>query len=151
LRLRRPLKQGDQVKLTVFTVEEANRVIGEIRPEVETLVRAQRELDRLEKRITAMSLAISGASPENPDARDLETLIERRGVLARQLTRGVQAIQRRGCLLKDLERGLVDFYAVSGDRLVFLCWQLGEPEVAHWHTLEAGFSGRQPLHHTELD
>jgi hypothetical protein len=139
------------VKLTIFSVEEANRVIEQIRPDVETLVRVQREFDRLEKRIAAMSLAVSGASPDNPDAVDLRTLVERRGLLARQLAQGVQAIHRRGCLVKDLQRGLVDFYALSGDRLVFLCWQLGEPEVAHWHTLEGGFSGRQPLHHTEQD
>jgi len=60
-------------------------------------------------------------------------------------------VHRRGVLVKDLERGLVDFYALSGDRLIFLCWHLGEAEVSHWHTLEGGFSTRQPLNHTELD
>jgi hypothetical protein len=30
-------------------------------------------------------------------------------------------------------------------RIVYLCWQLGEPEISWWHELEAGFSGRQPL------
>lgn len=139
------------MKLTVFTVEEANRVIDQIRPDVETLVRVQRELEVLEKRIAALSLATSGASPGNPDAIDLRALTERRGVLAAQLTHGVQAIHRRGCLVKDLQRGLLDFYAVFGDRLIFLCWQLGETEVTHWHTLESGFTGRQPLHHTEQD
>ena len=139
------------MKLTIFSVEEANRVIEQIRSDVETLVRVQREMDRLEKRIAAMSLAVSGASPDNPDALDLKTLIERRGMLGRQLAQGVQAVHRRGCLVKDLKRGLVDFYALSGGRLVFLCWQLGEREIAHWHTLEGGFSGRQPLHHSEQD
>jgi hypothetical protein len=142
---------GGRVRLTVFTVEEANQVVAQVRPEMETLVRVQRELDVLEKRIAALSLAVSGASPRNPDAMDLQALIQRRSLLAGQLSQGVHAIHRRGCLVKDLKRGLLDFYAVSGDRLIFLCWQLGEPEVAHWHTLEAGFTGRQPLHHTELD
>ena len=58
---------------------------------------------------------------------------------------------RRGCVLKDLDRGLLDFYALSGDRLIFLCWQLGESEIAHWHTLEGGFAGRQPLDRSELE
>jgi hypothetical protein len=30
-------------------------------------------------------------------------------------------------------------------RIVFLCWKLGEPEVTHWHELDAGFAGRQSL------
>jgi hypothetical protein len=30
-------------------------------------------------------------------------------------------------------------------RVVYLCWKIGEPEVAFWHELDAGFAGRQPL------
>jgi hypothetical protein len=30
-------------------------------------------------------------------------------------------------------------------REVYLCWRLGEPDVAHWHELEGGFAGRQKL------
>jgi hypothetical protein len=30
-------------------------------------------------------------------------------------------------------------------REVYLCWRLGEPEVAHWHELNEGFAGRQKL------
>jgi hypothetical protein len=63
----------------------------------------------------------------------------------------VRAIHERGALVKDLERGLLDFYALSGDRLIFLCWQLDEPEISHWHTLEGGFSSRQPLNRTQRD
>jgi hypothetical protein len=139
------------VKLTLFSIEEANREIEEIRPEIERLATVHQELQRLERRISALMLAVSGAAPENPDAQDLRRLSERRGLLTRQLSQGVRAIQRRGCLVKDLGRGLVDFYAISGDRLIFLCWQLGEPEVAHWHALDGGFANRQPLHHTEHD
>jgi len=31
------------------------------------------------------------------------------------------------------------------DREVCLCWRLGEPQVMHWHELDAGFAGRQPV------
>ena len=41
--------------------------------------------------------------------------------------------------------GLVDFPSRLDGRTVFLCWRLGEPEVLHWHELDAGFAGRQPL------
>jgi hypothetical protein len=30
-------------------------------------------------------------------------------------------------------------------REVYLCWRLGEEDVAFWHELQAGFGGRQPL------
>jgi hypothetical protein len=137
------------VKLTLFSVEEANRMVVEIRPALERLVQVKRDLDRLQRRIDVLSLASSGATAGNPDAQELRQLVQRRNLLAEELKQSIHAIQSRGPVLKDLERGLVDFYSIAGDRLIFLCWQLGEPEVAHWHTLEDGFSGRQPLHRTE--
>jgi hypothetical protein len=47
--------------------------------------------------------------------------------------------------VKDLEQGLVDFYAVMDGEPVFLCWQFGEPAVTHWHGIDEGFAGRQPI------
>ena len=47
--------------------------------------------------------------------------------------------------LKDLQRGLIDFPTMREGRVVYLCWELGEPEVAYWHELDTGFGGRQPL------
>jgi hypothetical protein len=41
--------------------------------------------------------------------------------------------------------GLVDFPSRLDGRLVFLCWQYGEEEVGHWHDVDAGYDGRQPL------
>jgi hypothetical protein len=140
-----------QVKLTLFSLDEANKLVRDLTPELDRLVLAQRELERLETRVAALSLAVAGAVPENPDAQDLLKLNQRRGTLGRQVAEGVRAIHERGALVKDLKQGLLDFYALSGDRLIFLCWRLGEPEVAHWHTLEGGFATRQPLHRIEPD
>lgn len=50
-----------------------------------------------------------------------------------------------GVEVKDLDDGLLDFPCRLGDDIVLLCWKMGEPEIAHWHTLEGGFSVRQTL------
>ena len=50
-----------------------------------------------------------------------------------------------GIELKDPERGLIDFYTEQGEEIVFLCYQLGEQELAYWHHLDAGFAGRKRL------
>jgi hypothetical protein len=47
--------------------------------------------------------------------------------------------------LKDYFTGLIDFPCWMDDREVYLCWRLGEPEVSHWHELDAGFQGRRKL------
>lgn len=53
--------------------------------------------------------------------------------------------RRREILIKDLERGLIDFPALIGGREVFLCWEVGEDDIEHWHDLDTGFSGRERL------
>jgi hypothetical protein len=50
-----------------------------------------------------------------------------------------------GVQVKDLEEGLLDFPSVMDGKPVLLCWKLGEPTIAHWHTEEEGFAGRKPL------
>jgi hypothetical protein len=50
-----------------------------------------------------------------------------------------------GAELKDPRVGLIDFLAQVDGRDVYLCWKLGEDEIAYWHELEAGFAGRQSL------
>ena len=139
------------MKLTLFSVEETNQMLSEIRPAIERLVQAKRDFDRLERRADVLSLAASGAVEGNPDAEELRRVLESRKVLGERIRKGIEAIHGRGPLVKDLDRGLIDFYSISGDRLIFLCWQLGENEIEHWHSLEGGFGNRQPLNRTELE
>jgi hypothetical protein len=136
---------GGPMKVTLFSVDEANRLVVELRPDLERLAVMKREFDRLGSRAEVLSLALSGAAADNPDVAELKRVTEHRDALAEKILKGIESVHRRGCLVKDVSRGLIDFYALSGDRLIFLCWQLGERSVEHWHTLEGGFAGRQPL------
>jgi len=136
---RRPLR------LTLFTRDEATRTVEDIRRDFQAAVQARRELRRVQRRLEVLELAMAGASPENPDAREQRVLAARRTALVERIRAAVERVQRPGCVIKDLDQGLVDFYSLDGDRLIFLCWRLGEAEVAHWHTLDGGFATRKPL------
>ena len=57
----------------------------------------------------------------------------------------VDEIGTHGAEVKDLDTGLIDFPALRHGETVLLCWQLGEDEIAWWHTVEDGFAGRRPL------
>ena len=57
----------------------------------------------------------------------------------------VHSILDTGALVKDINIGLLDFPALRDGREVYLCWQLGEGEIAFWHEVEAGFAGRQSI------
>ena len=139
------------VRLTLFSALEANRVAQEIRPELVRLSRLNREFTQIRDRAEVLAVVTSGASVENPDMRDLQGLADRRDRLGAEIKLAIEAIHRRGCVVKDVEKGLVDFYTLSGDRLVFLCWHMGETEVAHWHPLDGGFAARKPLDRSERE
>ena len=56
-----------------------------------------------------------------------------------------EEMAERDIVLRDLDRGLVDFPALRDGREVYLCWVDGEPDIAFWHHLDAGYAGRQQL------
>ena len=60
-------------------------------------------------------------------------------------TEFIDELQGLGIELKDPNVGLIDFPAMLEGRVVYLCWRLGEGEISHWHELESGFAGRQPV------
>jgi hypothetical protein len=111
-------------RVTLFSVEEANRLVQELRPDLERLAAMKREFDKLGSRAEVLSLALSGAAADNPDASELQRVTERRDALAEKILKGIETVHGRGCLVKDIGRGLLDFYALSGDRLIF-SWRLG--------------------------
>ena len=65
--------------------------------------------------------------------------------VAQRINGFISELSAVGCVFKGFEGGLVDFHSQLDGRNVFLCWKLGEPEVAHWHEVDAGFAGRKPL------
>ncbi|HEX8435082.1 DUF2203 domain-containing protein [Archangium sp.] len=124
-----------------FGVEEANRLIplltrtfAQVRPWV---ARAQALVRELE------SLQAAGAGPERtaPLRAERDTLLE-------NIRAELEHFQELGVELKAAD-GLVDFRALKAGRPVYLCWRYGEPAVAHWHELEGGFAGRQPIVHAQ--
>ncbi len=57
----------------------------------------------------------------------------------------VAEIDSIGVQVKDLDTGLLDFPHMINGEIVLLCWKMGESRIDYWHTVEAGFRGRQPI------
>ena len=54
-------------------------------------------------------------------------------------------IEAIGVQVQDLEAGLLDFPCHVDGRTVLLCWQIGEPAIAHWHAEDGSFDDREPV------
>ena len=127
-----------------FTPEEANALLGQVRPVAESLVAHRRAFTVAAARRARLTQRIAGNGgdfdPQEPSELDEQLQREAEAVAG-----AVEELQALGVLVKDLDRGLVDFPALRDGEEVLLCWQVGEGEVAYWHGLEEGFAGRKPL------
>ena len=122
---------------TPFSLHDANRVLPEIRGKVEKIVRIYKRLKKIsdEERETLQAVKTAGNAPVHPVYfRFLENLHS-----------NLRDLTTIGCEVKDLETGLIDFPSIREGRTVYLCWRLGEDKVGHWHEVDAGFAGRQPV------
>jgi hypothetical protein len=119
-----------------FTREEANALL----PQLTTLLTRLREA-RDELTDAEAHEALSEAAPANGGGEQGRQV----GVAFLEVRRLLETLERAGIVLRDIDRGLVDFPAMLEGREVYLCWELGEDEVGHWHGMEGGYGGREPL------
>ena len=126
----------------IFTLDEAERTLPLLR---RILTDLKAEYRVWQEALGDYDLLSGGVRAQDDESEDL--LSARRGVTqsADRISEYLEEIAAIGCLFKGFDAGLVDFYTLRGDRLVFLCWQVGEPHITHWHEVEAGYAGRQPI------
>ena len=63
----------------------------------------------------------------------------------KQVRETIAEIDAIGVQVKDLETGQLDFPCRMEEEVVLLCWRLGETSIDHWHTMDGGYKGRQPI------
>ena len=126
-----------------YTIREANDKLPELARLLGAMQAHGQQLTLVQGRIAAMQKKIRSNGHHDPN-EDVP-LAQALKALEDALREGFEQLAAWNIELKDLQIGLVDFPALREGRTVFLCWQLGEPEVAFWHETTTGFAGRQPL------
>ena len=129
--------------LKVVTVEEANRLLPFLTERIHGLQKKREEILSHEVEIDALELVTENKGEEGSPA--VHKKVEEYHQIVNRFYAVIDEIHETGCLLKDLDLGLVDFYSLYNGRVVYLCWRLGEPEVAHWHEIGRGYACRQPI------
>ena len=128
----------------MFTLEEANAALTELRPIVERMVQHRRDLTAAQTRQVELVTRIAGNGGDMvpSDLHDLAETIQRE---ADAISDCAEQINQVGAQVKSLEEGLLDFPAKRGEEDVLLCWKLGEDEIRFWHGTDEGFSARKRL------
>lgn len=128
----------------LFTVEQANSILPLVRAIATDLARLSREVIERRERVALLS---AGRPTNSRDmySEELAQIMEELEKDGQQLQEYVEELRELGVEPKNGPEGLIDFPSLMDGRIVYLCWKLGEPEVLHWHELDAGFRGRQSL------
>ena len=127
-----------------YAIDEANGIL----PDVERILTALR--DQREELIELRDRVVAAAPPDDgeptPAAAERIRLL-RLGMqgLIDQMQAGVARLVEMDITLRDISTGLIDFPALVTGRPIWLCWRLGETDVAHWHPLDEGYDTRRPL------
>ena len=124
----------------LWTAERANRALPLVRRIAADLVRTYEQWRALVAEFELVSIGIASAAAG--EAERLQREVQR---AAADIEGFVQELTELGVECKSLESGLFDFPSERDGRIVYLCWLYDERTVGHWHEVDGGFAGRQPI------
>jgi hypothetical protein len=143
----RPRNSGRVDPPRIWSVREANaRVadLAELLPRLKGWVARLGEVHEEQERLRSFWGREVDAG-DHPDHEHKDRLDAEWQNLTQRLEEALGSLRREGIEVKSLEEGLVDFYGLVDNEIVFLCWQRGEPEVAFFHAVGGGYRDRRPL------
>lgn len=118
----------------LYSIAEANALLPHLAP---ALVELREKFERAEMARAEISVAAAG-NGGSAHRDELNRVVARVDEL-------LDRLKDWDVELRDIATGLVDFPSIVEGDDAFLCWRLGEPEVAWWHRPDEGFVGRRPL------
>jgi hypothetical protein len=128
-----------------FTLDEAQALLPVLEALLKRAIEAKRGAEEMEETLQALSrkIVLSGGM-----FLDVERVRRQRAAYdahVQQAKDSLAEIDAIGVQVKDIDTGLLDFPCMIEGETLLLCWKMGESRIGFWHTLDAGFRGRQPL------
>lgn len=125
-----------------FTLAEANRTLPLVRRVVEDIMSVYPAWKDLVARYELVAAKARPDWGESKEQLDLKADID---AAAGKINGFLKELEQVGCEFKGFDEGLVDFHGRLEAREILWCWKQGEDRISHWHELDAGFAGRQPI------
>ena len=132
-------------QMKTFTLEEAQSLLPVLESLLKRAMDDKRSAQTVETDLNGLAQRIYFEGGVRVNAATVVKQREQMESHLKHLRECIAEIDAIGVQVKDLESGLLDFPCRVDDQIVLLCWRLGEPAIEHWHTVESGFQGRQPV------
>lgn len=131
--------------MKTFTLEEAQSLLPVVESLLRRAIEGKQSAEQVDSGLSELArrIYLSGGMKV-----DVSSVARQRAEMESHLQRAresIAEIDSIGVQVKDLDTGLIDFPCRLDDDVVLLCWRMGEPSIEHWHTMDSGFQGRQPV------
>ena len=136
----------------IYTPREANAMVSKLNRTFDDLDEIRERLKTIKGKVDVLEMIWGDEvrTETNPDFREHVHYMEEIEQAKKDFDAATRRFAEYEAVVKSVEQGLVDFYGVIDNRLVFLCWRRGEKSIEFYHHLEDGFPGRQPIPAEEL-
>ena len=131
--------------MKTFTLDEAHSLLPLLESLLKRAMESKRAAEEVESRITELGRKIYLAGGMRVDVAEAGRQRAEMDAHLQRVRESIAEIDSIGVQVKDVDSGLLDFPCRMDDEVVLLCWRMGETAIEHWHTIEDGFKGRQPV------
>jgi hypothetical protein len=131
--------------MKIFTLDEAQSLLPVLESLLKRAMEEKHSAEEIDSDLAGLAQRIYLSGGMRVDAAGVA---EQRNAMEAHLKRvreTIAEIDAIGVQVKDLDSGLLDFPFRLDEEIVLLCWRMGELAIEHWHSVEAGYQGRQPV------
>ncbi|OGJ49974.1 hypothetical protein A2335_03660 [Candidatus Peregrinibacteria bacterium RIFOXYB2_FULL_32_7] len=118
------------VKLFSFT--EANKSLPLVRAITFDIQRKWQNLQNLK---TECHYFLEHKASEEQEKKLLKKIDDNADKIADDVEYHMKELEELGCFIRNMQKGVVDFPILLNNRVICLCWQIGENEIMHWHEI----------------
>lgn len=133
--------------LKIFSLNEANASLPLVRLIVRDIVRLANSILECRERLDFLrdsrcdeGLDVLEPSLYEDELDHIEDSLDEDSMLLKSY---INELEELGIEVRSLTEGQIDFPAMIGGNLVYLCWAYGEESVDYWRELEDEFNERQ--------
>ena len=131
--------------MKTFTIDEAQSLLPVLEALLKRAIEGKQAAEKVESELSELARKIYLSGGMKVDAASVVTQHAEIESHLKRVRETIAEIDAIGVQVKDLDTGLLDFPCRLDDQVVLLCWRMGEPAIEHWHAMDGGFKGRQPV------
>ncbi len=125
-----------------FTIEEANKLIPELRKTINLLRIKKNKADFIEYEISLLHLS-KELKIEFQEQKEVCKKKKELNDIVIELNKTIKKVHDIGCFLQDVDEGIIDFLSEKDGRPIFLSWKPDEDEISYYHEIDNGFNERK--------